>query len=172
MGKFRRFPVGKHSKPLASGYALTVKVTKDPNEIVNQLLVQPYVKYVVWCIEYGDTNYHHMHIHVEHKTKLHRKNRYYDEILGAHPYIQRVGESPLDKRKLWTYYMKDGDWHCLHRNSAKSQKLKDKIKKEVTMGDEISQEVKHFVERMSVLNETRQVAVANFLKEYTPNPKQ
>ena len=137
MGKYRRFP--RQNKPMASGYALTVKVVKgkQPRKNCKALLKQPYVKYVVWCVEYGNTNYHHMHIHVEHKIKLHRSNRYYDEVLGAHPYLQRVGTSPMDKRRLWDYYMKEGDWDCLAIN-GEHQKRKEKIKKEVSSGVGIS----------------------------------
>ena len=137
--------------------------------------MQDYVKYIVWCVEYGSTNYHHMHIHIEHKIKLHRKNRYYDEVLGAHPYIQRVGTSPLDKRRIWRYYMKEGDWHCLHRNNDKKQKLKNYIEKEVSLGEEITRETKTRVERQLKLDESVKAAVARFLTDYegdAPAPEQ
>lgn len=139
MGKFRRFPQSKN--PLSTGYALTVQVTKDPREVCAELLKGPYVDYVVWCVEYGKTKYHHMHINIHHKISVSRSNKYWDEVLGAHPYIQRVGNGTLDKRRLWRYYMKEGDWDCLTRNPEKTKAFRKRIKKEVSLGTEISKEL-------------------------------
>jgi len=143
MPNLRKQP--RNIKELHQGYALTVTSKRRLDDIVNDLLQGDLVEYVVWADEYGrEGKYHHFHIHIQHLVRVRRGNKYWDNVLGAHPHIQRVGTSFMDKRRLWAYYMKEGDWGCAAQTPAKTKSLKMYIEDEVSLGEAIREEAKQF----------------------------
>lgn len=117
------------SRKWATGYALTFAKVKPIEEILQALLKNPLIDYLVYAEETSVNNYHHYHLHIEYYQQIQRHHNVFDEVLGTHPYIQHVGDTKRDRRKLWKYY---ANWDVATHSAEKTEGMRGFILAELT----------------------------------------
>lgn len=126
------------TKPLCASFALTFKKPKDWEHVLKHLGKLEYFDFGVWAEEVGASGYRHIHFNAVFTVERRLNNKFFDEVLGLHPYLQRVERSPNDSRRLWQYYCKQSALQVISR-SRDEVTLLEQIKSEVAVGLELGE---------------------------------
>lgn len=128
----------------AYGYALTFPMKFPIEEIIPRILQEKTVDYIVYVSEVYRTGQPHVHLHVEYKEPIYKSRQQFMDDIGVLPYLQVVGETLDDRRRLWTYYTKSGDVTVTSNDMRRELEMTMEVEEQIQAGTEAVQQPTEF----------------------------